>query len=660
MATWQSKMVTTGAQAARVSAAEIVAIARANLGLAVGEKASLDFVREVNSIAGGGNNSFLVDTGDMGSNVLAAIRHELTSPRAIGDNWLIAGAYVGTEGTDWLGGVRAGDEVRLNWTPSATAGQRAHTFIVSGVDRAGGTATRLDTTGRNGVVAETVITAADFAAASPNELLVYRLRTEFDTRNGTAGNDTLTAPADSTGALLDGGSGNDSLAGADHADILVGGLGDDTLVGGGGSDFLRGGGGSDSMMGGAGADHYEVDTITDRVVENEGEGVDSIFTTINYTLPDNVENMVVVSVASLTATGNGLDNVILGYNGNDTLNGGEGSDTLDGGLGNDLLNGGAGADVLTGGMGNDIYVVDDPADSVTEGLAAGTDEVRTVLDSYVLGANLEWLTYKGTDNFTGTGNALNNRLTGGAGNDTLDGGAGNDTLIGGAGDDTYIVTSAGDVVTERANGGTDTVLTALSRYTLGLEVENLIYTGSGAFTGTGNALANQITGGAGADRLNGGNGNDTVTGGAGNDTIIGSAGIDDMMGGEGQDLFQFATVVEGRTVGGLTATGIDRIRDLDLGGSGGDFIDRIDLPFTVRAIIDGETALTGVTLAAAIAQLFTSNGLLSKTSTAGIFTYGDATYLVASGPVTGQMFGNDDFILDIIGHAGTLDIGDLI
>lgn len=660
MAAWQTNLVKTGAQAARLNAAEIVAIARANLGLVVGETGSLDFVREVNSIAEGVNNSLYTPETDTPSNVLAAIRHELTAPRAVGDNWLIAGAYVGSAGTDWLGSARAGDEVRLNWTPAATTAQRAHTFIVSGVDRTGGTATRLDTTGRNGAVAETVVTAADFLATVPTELIVYRLRTEFDTRSGTIGNDTLTALAGSNGALLDGGSGNDSLTGGDHADMLIGGLGNDTLQGGAGSDFLRGGSGNDLMTGGAGSDNYEVDSITDRVVESADQGIDNIFTMVNYTLPDNVENLVIFSVASLTGTGNGLDNILLGYNGNDTLNGGAGNDTLEGGLGNDLLNGGAGIDLMTGGAGNDIYIVDNAGDRVAEGLAAGTDEVRTSLDSYRLGANLESLTYTGTGTFSGQGNALGNKLTGGAGADTLDGGAGNDTLIGGAGNDTYIVDASTDTVTESAKGGTDTVLTTLARYTLGTEVENLTFTGTGNFTATGNALANLITGGAGDDRLNGGNGNDTLIGGAGNDTIIGSVGVDDLTGGAGQDLFQYASAIEGRASGTVTASGIDRIRDLDLGGAGGDFIDRLDLPVTIRALVDGETAMTGVSLAAAVNLLFAASGPLAKTTTAGIFSYGEAKYLIVSGMTAGAALGVDDLILDITGYTGTLDVGDLI
>ncbi len=41
-------------------------------------------------------------------------------------------------------------------------------------------------------------------------------------------------------------------------------------------------------------------------------------------------------------------------------------------------------------------------------------------------------------------------------------------------------------------------------------VEDLTFTGSGDFTGTGNAPANTITGGAGNDTLNGGTGADML------------------------------------------------------------------------------------------------------------------------------------------------------
>ncbi|MGO7536914.1 hypothetical protein AB9E20_34115, partial [Rhizobium leguminosarum] len=94
--------------------------------------------------------------------------------------------------------------------------------------------------------------------------------------------------------------------------------------------------------------------------------------------------------------------------------------------------------------------------------------------------NVENLIYTGSASFTGTGNALANTIIGGAGNDLLDGGAGNDTLNGGAGNDIYVVDSAGDVINEAVNAGTDEIRTVLAAYSIAalVNVENLSYTGS--------------------------------------------------------------------------------------------------------------------------------------------------------------------------------------
>ncbi|AXA41179.1 Hemolysin-type calcium-binding repeat (2 copies) family protein [Rhizobium leguminosarum] len=131
----------------------------------------------------------------------------------------------------------------------------------------------------------------------------------------------------------------------------------------------------------------------------------------------------------------------------------------------------------------------------------------------------------GSGDDTIVGNEANNTLWGNAGNDSLSGGTGVDTLIGGTGNDTYFVDNAADVVTENASEGTDTVR-ATASYTLGANVENLTFIGTGAFSGIGNGLDNTITGGAATDTLLGGAGNDTLDGGAGADTLLGGAGDD--------------------------------------------------------------------------------------------------------------------------------------
>ncbi|HMI95322.1 MAG TPA: hypothetical protein VK479_02345, partial [Micropepsaceae bacterium] len=61
---------------------------------------------------------------------------------------------------------------------------------------------------------------------------------------------------------------------------------------------------------------------------------------------------------------------------------------------------------------------------------------------------------------------------------------------------------------------------ALASYTLGSNLEDLVYIGAAKFKGTGNALDNLITGGAGNDTLIGGNGADTVSGGNGADHFV--------------------------------------------------------------------------------------------------------------------------------------------
>jgi Ca2+-binding RTX toxin-like protein len=265
------------------------------------------------------------------------------------------------------------------------------------------------------------------------------------------------------------GTGNDLanvLTGNVANNALNGGLGNDTLLGGAGNDTLDGGLGADSLVGGVGDDSYVVDGLTDVVVENLGEGTDSVNAAVSYTLGANVENLILnVAGGAINGTGNTQDNALTGNasanvldggDGNDRLNGGGGNDTLLGGVGNDALDGALGTDSMVGGAGDDSYVVDSGLDVIVENASEGTDTVVTAV-SYVLGANLENLTLHpavGAINGTGndlanvlTGNAANNALNGGLGNDTLLGGAGNDALNGGLGNDTFVFNTALNAVT---------------------------------------------------------------------------------------------------------------------------------------------------------------------------------------------------------------------
>ncbi|MDZ7922274.1 calcium-binding protein [Rhodoferax sp.] len=321
--------------------------------------------------------------------------------------------------------------------------------------------------------------------------------------------------ADAVTTDLIGTTAADSLTGTAGSDNILGLEGNDTLNGGAGHDRFDGGLGNDVLVGGLGDDTYIVDSTKDTVTENANEGLDTVVSSVAWTLGANLENLSLSGTAAINGTGNAFNNSLVGNSAANTLNGG------------------AGSDFMVGLGGNDIYVVDDVNDRIVENLNEGTDTVQSSI-TWTLGANLEKLTLTGTAAVNGTGNELNNSLLGnsanntligGAGNDTLNGGAGADTLIGGVGADTYVVDNVGDAVAEAANEGTDTVQSSIT-WTLGANLEKLTLTGSAAIHGTGNELANTLTGNSGANTLTGGAGNDTLNGGAGADTLIGGTGDD--------------------------------------------------------------------------------------------------------------------------------------
>jgi hypothetical protein len=307
-------------------------------------------------------------------------------------------------------------------------------------------------------------------------------------------------------------TGTVSFDGTTGNDWIKAGTGNDDLTGGDGNDTLNGGTGIDFLIGGKGNDTFVVDNIGDIIFEGLNRGIDTVESSITWTLNTwtlrNLENLTLQGTTAINGTGNNLNNIITGNTAKNVLNGGLGNDTLNGDLGNDTL---------IGGAGNDSYYVDSTADIITENSNAGTDSVFSTAATYTLSANVENLTLQGTTAINGTGNTLSNIITGNAADNVLTGGTGADTLIGGVGNDSYYVDNTAGIITENLNEGTDTVYSSVT-YTLTPNTENLTLQGTTAINGTGNDLNNIIIGNTGNNILTGGAGADIMIGGAGNDS----------------------------------------------------------------------------------------------------------------------------------------------
>ena len=168
---------------------------------------------------------------------------------------------------------------------------------------------------------------------------------------------------------------------------------DNVVTGGVGDDAIRGGKGNDTLRGGKGDDFYTVTDLGDQVIENAGEGIDTVSVgplfSSGYTLGANIEKGSLLHSGDANLSGNALDNVLtgnesantlegeagadvlVGNGGVDTLSGGDGNDAVYGGSGNDDLSGGAGGDWLDGGNDDDVLCGGAGRDELTGG--AGRD-----------------------------------------------------------------------------------------------------------------------------------------------------------------------------------------------------------------------------------------------------------------------------------------------
>lgn len=183
--------------------------------------------------------------------------------------------------------------------------------------------------------------------------------------------------------------------------------------------------------------------------------------------------------------------------GDDVILGTEAGEDIDGGDGDDLICAGGGDDVVLGGDGNDQIFGE-----------AGRDVIE--------GGNGNDRLFGGPGDDELLGGEGRDRIFGEAGNDLLEGGSGRDRVFGASGNDTL----RGDRGADLLNGGAG---------------DDLLLGGRSKDKLLGAAGSDDLQGGRGKDILKGGGGDDHLDGGAGSDKIKGGNGVDTCVGGPDGD-----------------------------------------------------------------------------------------------------------------------------
>lgn len=391
--------------------------------------------------------------------------------------------------------------------------------------------------------------------------------TNFQSINGSSGNDTIDFSRATTAFTINGLGGSNSIAGGSGNDLLIGGLGRSTFSGGLGNDTMRG-----SADGGDVADYGYVDPSV------------GLSVVINATT--RVSSNGVTTYLTTVSAGQGDTDILENYIG---VFGGRGADTFIGDNYVNILSGGLGNDSLDGKLGSDTvdysYVGTGAASGLTTGLTLalnGTTRVNATVSSGLdvdTVVNIEnVIGTKFDDIITGDNNA--NSIFGGAGNDIINGGIVNsssniDTLDGGDGIDTYNVAVTSSTITSAAvtvtlgegatagsilaqNNGTNFFTAVLYNF------EN-VTTGSGADIIIGNSANNLLDSGGGADIINGGAGDDTLIGNTGNDMLDG--------GGQAGDTASYAyvtsntglsvTLASGTFAASVGGTDVDQLTNIE-------------------------------------------------------------------------------------------------
>lgn len=476
-----------------------------------------------------------------------------------------------------------------------------------------------------------------------------------DVISGGLGDDTLNGGG--SGDVMDGGDGNDAMIGGGGNDVMEGGDGNDTMNGSGGGDQMSGGAGEDVMTGGVGPDTIDGgagnDTLSGGVSNDTligGEGDDTIDggdgtdaavfsgSLADYDIALNGTGGIVVTdnvgadgvdtlvdVERLTFDGqlftvvNGTNNaddpissgagaqVLLGFDGDDTIDGGGGNDAIHGGAGDDTIiwSAGSGSDVVNGGTegaGGDVFQINGGGATETFNIYTRNAAIANIgytgnaeiVITRAVGAGAAVIIAQLTQIEELVVNTLTVSSPGGSGGG-VDGGdtiavfgdftetslnMNTITIDGTAGNDTIDISSLGSAhrIVFKSNGGQDTIIGALRdqdviEFPEGAVLEDYVTTQdeNGVVTMSNGTHSVSYTPAPGQSPQIGGVADETVDdpvedvpaevpatvqiGADGNDVLTGTAAADHLIGFSGDDV-----------IVGLAGA------DVLLGGDGADFV----------------------------------------------------------------------------------------